>query len=55
VTDVRYDERTQFNYVSVAVPVLEEGSGRFIGGVSALVDISGLFSRSGDSDHVHLW
>src|SRR5260370_299129 len=44
VTDVRYDERTQFNYVSVAVPVLEEGSGRFIGAVSALVDISGLFS-----------
>ena len=44
VTDVRHDERTQFNYVSVAVPVLEEGSGRFIGAVSALVDISGLFS-----------
>src|SRR5260370_15169243 len=25
VTDVRYDERTQFNYVSVAVPIFVEG------------------------------
>jgi len=44
VTDVRYDERTQSDYVDIAVPVLEEGSGRFVGVVSALVDISGLFS-----------
>ena len=44
VTDVRYDERTQSDYVDLAVPVLEEGSGRFVGVVSALVDISGLFS-----------
>ena len=43
VTDVRYDERTQSDYVQIAVPVLEEGSGRFVGIVSALVDISGLF------------
>jgi hypothetical protein len=44
VTDVRYDERTESDYVQIAVPVLEEGSGRFVGVVSALVDISGLFS-----------
>jgi len=44
VSDVRYDERTQSDYVQIAVPVLEEGSGRFVGIVSALVDISGLFS-----------
>jgi hypothetical protein len=44
VSDVRYDERTQSDYVQIAVPVLEEGSGRFVGVVSALVDISGLFS-----------
>jgi hypothetical protein len=43
VTDVRYDERTKSNYINISVPVLEEGSGRFIGAVSALVDISGLF------------
>lgn len=44
VTDVRYDERNRSNYVEIAVPVLEESSGRFVGAVSALVDISGLFS-----------
>jgi Cache domain len=44
VTDVRYDERNRLNYVEIDVPVLEESSGRFIGAVSALVDISGLFS-----------
>ena len=44
VTDVRYDQRAESDYVQIAVPVLEEGSGRFVGVVSALVDISGLFS-----------
>jgi hypothetical protein len=44
VTDVRYDERNRLNYVEIDVPVLDESSGRFIGAVSALVDISGLFS-----------
>jgi Cache domain len=44
VTEVRYDASTQSDYVDIAVPVLEEESGRFMGVVSALVDISGLFS-----------
>jgi hypothetical protein len=44
VTDVRYDAATQSDYVEIAVPVLEERSGRFVGVVSALVDMSGLFS-----------
>lgn len=44
VTDVRYDERSRSNYVEIDVPVLEESSGRFIGAVSALLDISDLFS-----------
>lgn len=39
--------RTQSDYVDIAVPVLEEGTGRFVGVVSALVDISGLFSTLG--------
>ena len=52
VTDVRYDERTQSDYVQIAVPVLEEGSGRFVGIVSALVDISGLFSAFGQQQLV---
>ena len=44
ITDVRYDERNRLYYVEIDVPVLEQSSGRFIGAVSALVDISGLFS-----------
>ena len=43
VTEVRYDERNRLNYVEIDVPVLEESSGRFVGAVSALADISGLF------------
>jgi hypothetical protein len=44
VTDLRFDEPTKSNYVGIGVPVLEPGTGRFIGAVSALVDFSGLFS-----------
>lgn len=44
VTEVRYDASTQSDYVDIAVPILEEDSDRFIGVVSALVDVSGLFS-----------
>jgi hypothetical protein len=44
VTDVRFDEPTRSNYIGIGVPVLERDTGRFIGAVSALVDISGLFS-----------
>ena len=44
VTDARYDASTQSDYVQIAVPVLEEDTDRFVGVVSALVDISGLFS-----------
>jgi len=44
VTDVRFDEPTGSNYIGIGVPVLERGTGRFIGAVSALVDVSGLFS-----------
>jgi hypothetical protein len=44
VTDVRYDERNRSNYVEIDVPVAERDSGKFIGAVSALVDITSLFS-----------
>ena len=44
VTEVRYDASTQSDYVDIAVPVLEEETGRFMGVVRALVDVSGLFS-----------
>jgi hypothetical protein len=44
VTGVRFDELTGSNYIGIGVPVLEPGTGRFIGAVSALVDVSSLFS-----------
>jgi len=44
VTDMRYDANTQSDYVQIAVPVREEDAERFVGAVSALVDVSGLFS-----------
>jgi len=43
LTDVLYDEVTKSHYIGVGVPVLEEGSNRFLGAVAALVDISSLF------------
>lgn len=42
ITDVLHDEVTKSNYIGVGVPVLEEGSHRFIGAVDALVDVSSL-------------
>jgi hypothetical protein len=44
VTDVSYDANTESDYVEIAVPVLEEDSGRFVGAITALIDMSGLFS-----------
>ena len=44
VSDLRYDEQSHSNYISIGFPVLQEGSGRFIGAVTALVDVSPLFA-----------
>jgi hypothetical protein len=38
--DVKYDSATKTSYISVATPVLEEGSSRVLGAAQALVDIS---------------
>jgi len=43
LTDVLYDEVTKSHYIGVGVPILEEGSNRFLGTVDTLVDISSLF------------
>ena len=43
VTDILYDEATKANYIGIGVPILEEGSNRFIGTMDALVDVSTLF------------
>lgn len=44
VADLRYDEMNRLYYISIAYPVLQEGTGRFIGAVTALVDVSPLFA-----------
>jgi hypothetical protein len=45
LTDLRYDEQSRLYYITVAYPILQEGTGRFIGAVMALVDLSPLFTR----------
>lgn len=59
VTDVRFDEQAKSHYIGIGIPVLEEGSGRFVGAVSALADVSSLFTllsreRIGRTGHVLL-
>ncbi len=44
VSEVHYDEQTRTQYISVSSPVYQEGSGRFIGAVTAQLDVSPLFS-----------
>jgi len=43
ITDVLYDEVTKSNYIGIGVPVLEEGSNRFLGTVDTLIDVTSLF------------
>jgi hypothetical protein len=43
VTDVLYDDVTKANYIGIGVPVLEQGTNRFMGVVDALVDVSAIF------------
>ena len=45
VADVRYDELNRLPYLSIAYPILQESTGRFIGAVTALVDVSPLFAQ----------
>ncbi len=45
VADLRYDEENRLYYISIAYPILQEGTGRFIGAVTALVDVSPLFTQ----------
>jgi hypothetical protein len=40
LTDILYDEVTKANYIGIGVPVVEEGSNRFIGTMDVLVDVS---------------
>lgn len=44
VTGILYDDLTRKSYVGIGRPILEEGTGRFIGAVDALVDLSSLLA-----------
>ncbi|MBI3666516.1 MAG: cache domain-containing protein [Acidobacteria bacterium] len=43
LTDIEYDEVTKSNYIGIGVPILEEGSNRFIGTLDALIEVSSIF------------
>lgn len=45
VSDLRYDDQSRLYYISIGYPVLQEGTGRFIGAVTATVDLSPLFAQ----------
>jgi cache domain-containing protein len=45
VSDLRYDDLSRLYYVSIAYPILQEGTGRFIGAVTAMADVSPLFGQ----------
>ena len=44
VADLRYDDENRL-YISIAYPILQDVTGRFIGAVTALVDVSPLFAQ----------
>jgi len=44
ITELRYDEASKSYYVRIGAPILDATSGRFLGAVTTLVDMSGLFS-----------
>jgi hypothetical protein len=45
VSEIRYDAQSKATYLQIGMPVLEEGTRRFIGAVNALVDVSSFLSR----------
>ncbi|MGB8011669.1 MAG: cache domain-containing protein [Terriglobales bacterium] len=45
VADLRYDDENRLYYMSIAYPILQDVTGRFIGAVTALVDVSPLFAQ----------
>ncbi len=45
VSDLHYDDQQRLYYLSIGYPILQEGTGRFIGAVTATVDMSPLFAQ----------
>ena len=45
ISDLRYDDQSRLYYLSIAYPIPQEGTGRFIGAITATVDVSPLFEQ----------
>jgi hypothetical protein len=45
VSSLRYDDQSRLYYISISYPVLQAGTGRFIGAVTATADVSPLFAQ----------
>jgi hypothetical protein len=45
VSDLRYEDQSHRYYLAIAYPILQEGTGRFIGAVTATMDVSPLFAQ----------
>ena len=45
VSDLRYDEQNRLYYLTIAYPILREGTGRFTGAVTATVNLCPLFAQ----------
>src|SRR5574340_255762 len=43
ITDILYDDVTKASYIGIGMPIIEEGTNRFIGTLDALVDVSNIF------------
>ena len=45
ISDLRYDDQNRLYYLSIGYPIQQEGTGRFIGVVTATVNLSPLFEQ----------
>ncbi len=45
VSDLRYEDQSHLYYLSIGYPILQAGTGRFIGAVTSTVDVSPLFAQ----------
>lgn len=45
VSDLRYDDQNRLYYLTIAYPILQEGTGRFTGAVTATVNLCPLFAQ----------
>jgi len=45
ISDLRYDDQRRLYYLNISYPIQQEGTGRFIGAVTAMADVSPLFAQ----------